>query len=372
MHRREFVAGALAAMATQSVAAAGPAQADGPRLDRMIGQMIMVGFRGDRPGDPRVATVVEQIARSEVGGVLYLRHNLADRHAAVALNRAFAEAGQGAPPLLAIDQEGGRIARLGAAHDFSAFPSARDMAARHRPNKARRLYGQMAAGLREWGFNFNLAPVADLDINPESPAIGALERSYSADPAAVADYVAAFVLAHRAHGVLSAIKHFPGHGSSATDSHEALPDVSASWTRRELEPFGSAIDCGLADAIMVGHLHVGGLQDGDGSEPASLSKRVVTDVLRKELGHQGVVITDDLQMKAVTQHRSFERAVVEAVLAGNDILLFANFEDYDPGLPERVRAILARRAERVPAFGGLIRASYQRILRLKRRLAAVG
>lgn len=337
-------------------------------LEAKIGQMIMVGFRGHAPDDPWVDAVTRQVAEGRLGGVMHLGYNIRDRETTVALNRAFAAASADLPPLIAVDQEGGRVARLTPAHGFAATPSARTVAATMDARAAAETYGRMAEGLAEWGFNVNFGPVVDLDVNPDNPIIGALGRSYSADPAIVGDYAAAFVLAHRARGVLTAPKHFPGHGSSVTDSHLALPDITDSWSRVELEPFRQAVACGLADMVMVGHLHNARLQ-GDSPEPSSLSPAIVRDILRRELGFNGVAITDDLQMEAIAATHTLEETVLRAVAAGNDMLLFANYREPDMDLPDKVIAILATAAMVDPVVAQAIEASHARIVALKARLA---
>ena len=357
----------LAFLAALALFAPQVSRADAPSLEAKIGQMIMVGFRGAAPDDEWVETVKRQIAEGKLGGVMHLGYNIGDKAATVAINRAFSAASPELPPLIAVDQEGGRVARLTPAHGFSATPSARDIAATLDPRGARAAYAQMAAGLTEWGFNVNFGPVADVDVNPDNPIIGALGRSYSADPETVADYASAFVLGHRGYGIATSPKHFPGHGSSAVDSHLALPEITDSWSRIELEPFRELIACGLADMVMVGHLHNARLQ-GDSPEPSSLSPAIVRGLLRGELGFDGVVITDDLQMEAIAATHTLEDTVLRAVAAGNDILLFANYREPDIALPEKVIAILAAAAATDPAVAEAIDASHGRIVALKARL----
>ncbi|OPZ90649.1 MAG: putative lipoprotein YbbD precursor [candidate division TA06 bacterium ADurb.Bin417] len=223
----------------------------------------------------------------------------------------------------------------------------------------------MARLLKEIGFNLNLAPVVDLNINPDSPAIGRKERAFAADPATVVRYASAFIRAHRRAGLLTALKHYPGHGSAAEDSHLGLTDVTATWTAAELEPYRRLIRAGLADAVLTAHVIQAGV---DPDWPASLSTRHLKENLRGKLGFRGVIITDDLQMGAVSRLYSFEEAVVRALDAGSDILLFANYFTPDREAPARAgRAILAAvRAGRLSPER--IDQSYQRVLRFKSRL----
>src|SRR5690606_10098573 len=168
----------------------------------------------------------------------------------------------------------------------------------------------MAATLAEAGINLNLAPVVDVNVNPDNPVIGQLERSFSGDPDVVTEQAKAFIEAHHEHGVLCTLKHFPGHGSSEADSHLGFVDVTNLWSRQELEPFRNLIDAGLADAIMTAHIFNA---NWDSEHPATLSRAVITGILREELGYDGVVITDDMQMGAIRDFYGFEAAVVMSV-----------------------------------------------------------
>jgi beta-N-acetylhexosaminidase len=183
------------------------------------------------------------------------------------------------------------------------------------------------ATLADVGVNLNLAPVVDLNINPKNPAIGALGRAFSADPTLVARDASLEAVAHRARGVRTAIKHFPGLGSATTNTDFGVADVTATWSTKELTPYKSLLGQGLVDVIMAGHLVNGQI---DRSAPASLSRGAVTDLLRTELGWDGAVITDDLQAGAITKAFGAEDALALALDAGNDLLLFANQQVYDP------------------------------------------
>ncbi len=231
---------------------------DAPRLPGLrekIGQMIVVGFLGNDTGDQWFGEVLTQIRQGKLGGVLYLGRNITDRKAVVGMNAAILDAAGDRPPtLIAIDQEGGIVQRLTGRVGFPEIPSARRIATRIDPQAARETYAELARHLREWGFNLNLGPVVDVNVNPANPIIGRLGRAYGADPAVVARYAKAFVQGHREHAVLTAIKHFPGHGSSRGDSHKGLVDVTRSWNRSELKPYETRIRAGSVDFVMTGHI----------------------------------------------------------------------------------------------------------------------
>jgi beta-N-acetylhexosaminidase len=184
------------------------------------------------------------------------------------------------------------------------------------------------------GINLNFAPVVDLNVNPDNPAIGKLDRAFSADPAVVSRAAEIELESHRASGVRTALKHFPGLGSATANTDFGVADVTATWKDRELDPYRDLIGLGLVDLVMVGHLVDGQI---DANAPASLSRATVTDLLRGDLGWDGVVVTDDMQAAAITETFGADDAVTLAIEAGCDLLLFANQQIYDP---ERVLHVI--------------------------------
>jgi beta-N-acetylhexosaminidase len=190
-------------------------------------------------------------------------------------------------------------------------------------------------------------------------------RCFSADPAAVVRHAAEFVRAHRAQGVLTCLKHFPGHGSATGDTHLGLVDVTRTWSERELAPVVDLITAGLCDMVMSAHVFNARL---DAERPATLSRAVLTGLLREKLGFQGVITSDDLEMKAIATHYGLEQSVPAAIEAGVDLLCFGNNLGYDPDIARRVSDILMRAVQsgRIPE--ARIDASCGRILALKRRI----
>jgi len=339
-------------------------------LREMAGQMIVVGFQGDSADVPWPRALAAMIARGEIGGVMYLRANVASLSAVSAMNRQFLEAQPvpGLPPLIALDQEGGQIERLTAAVGFDEIPSAQKVAGSLSPEAAEELYFRMASGVAAVGFNLNFGPVVDLNANPDNPIIARYERAFAAEPAVVVAYAAAFVRGHHRAGVLTALKHYPGHGSSTGDSHDGFVDISDTWTRAELEPYAALIRQGFADMVMTGHLFVRDFAESDADLPASLSARAVQQGLRGDLGFAGVVISDDMEMGAVRQNFGRREAVVRAVMAGTDILLFSNTAEPSLALPGEILDILVSEATSDPAFRARIEQSYARVVALKSRL----
>lgn len=348
------------------VLAASPAAALAETLERMAGQMIMVGFSGTSRADKGVTAVLDDLRSGTIGGVMLLKTNIAGRTALEALTRSFRDAATGPVPFIGIDQEGGAVARLGASTGVPDLPAAETVARTRSVDEARADYAGLARALHALGINLNFAPVVDLKLNPDNPVIAKFGRAFSRDAGVVTDYARAAIDAHRDAGVLTSLKHFPGHGSSDADSHEGLTDISQSWQEEELEPYRRLISEDMADMVMVGHLVARPL-DGTG-KPASLSGPMIEGLLRQDLGFSGVVISDDFEMGAIRKAYSLEETVVAAVEAGVDVLLFSNTLRARGSLGTEIREVLVRHAERDPEFRARIEASYARIVALKDRL----
>jgi beta-N-acetylhexosaminidase len=335
-------------------------------IEQMAGQMIIVGFAGNSVA--KTEALRAEIAAGELGGIMYLKTNISDLDTVKAMNEAFLAANPALPPFTTVDQEGGLVERLTKDVGFPETPSAADIAASMDDVDAGKEYRRMARDLAEVGFNVNFGPVADMNVNPNNPVIARFGRSYGSNAIKVMAYNSAFMNAHHAEGVLTALKHFPGHGSSTTDSHEGFVDISKTWESFELTPYKQLIQRGApVDMVMVGHLYVG--DHGDGADvPSSLSRYWITDVLRGEIGFAGVVITDDMEMGAVLDHFPLEDRIVRAVNAGVDILLFSNTARPRASIADDIRAILVKHAHADPAFAAKIVASYGRIVTLKQKL----
>lgn len=324
-----------------------------------LGQLIMVGFSSTEvsPGLRR------SIEEGKIGGVLLLGKNVRNPQQFARLMADLKAIPAPAPLLIALDQEGGRVVRLSPAKGFPGFPTARIVAQQYSTAEAYALYSQMALMLKDYGVNVNFVPVVDIDINPNSPIIGQLGRSFSADPAMVASYAEQMILAHRAQGIITCAKHFPGHGSATVDSHLGITDVTTSWSSLELSPYRYLLAHQLLDLVMPAHIYN---QAIDQAFPASLSKKHLQGILRGEIGYQGVIISDDLMMGGVTTLFSFEAIVLNALQAGEDILLFSST---DPRLAEKITAVIGRGLADGRLSAAEIRLSLERIKRLKERLA---
>ena len=342
------------------------------RLDLWIGQMLMVGFRGTdlKEGDP----FLQAVSDLHLGGVVLFDRDVPTRSPVrnivssqqvqelTAQLQAVAEV----PLLIAIDQEGGQIARLKARHGFSATPSQAELGRwddQERTRSSAREVGELLASL---GINLNFAPVLDLAVNPDNPIIAALERSYGAEPDRVERHARWTIQEFHRAGVLSAVKHFPGHGASKEDSHLGLPDVTHLWSETELEPFSALLSEQLPDLVMMAHLYSA---QWDETYPATLSDAVITGMLRQQLGFEGVVVSDDMKMGAIAQNYSLEESIELAVKAGVDILLFGNnSSSYDPQIAQKAVNILRDLVESGTLSRDRIEQSYQRISDLKEKL----
>jgi beta-N-acetylhexosaminidase len=336
-------------------------------LRTMIGQMLIIGFPGSSMSEEWPARVAGLISDGEIGGVLLLSGNVQSPAQLRALTGALTKAGGPLKPFIAIDQEGGTVQRLTRYKGFLGLPAAGTVAMTD-PAAAFTLYSRQARELAVEGITVNFGPVVDLNINPDNPIIAKLERSFGDRPEIVTPYARAFIKAHLDAGVLTAAKHFPGHGSSSTDPHRTVANISRSWTKDELAPFKSlAGDYWSVPMIMVGHLVLDGFSDG--GAPTSLSHRAVTEILRNELGYKGLIVTDDLDMAAVRERYGAETAFVKAVAAGNDLIIAANNRVPDSTLVQKVTDAIVAAVGRGEIEFRRIEKSYERILAAKAKLA---
>ncbi|MBW3627363.1 MAG: beta-N-acetylhexosaminidase [Actinobacteria bacterium] len=337
-----------------------------------IGELLMVGFPGTDLDDSD--PILEQVRAGQVGGVVLFDVDVAtgssrNIESPEQLTALIAELQNAAPsPLLvAIDQEGGRVSRLKERYGFPPTLSHQELGERNSLELTRNQARETAGILADVGVNLNLAPVVDVNVDPASPAIGALGRSFSGDPAVVTDHARAMIEAHRSAGVLTAVKHFPGHGSAPGDTHLGFVDVTDTWLPAELVPYRTLVSEGSVDAVMTAHVVNGQL---DAQWPATLSAATIDGVLRNELGFDGVVVSDDLQMGAIVDHYGLETAVRQALSAGVDILLFANNNPraYEPDIAPRVVALVESLVREGALSEERIDESVERVRALKRRL----
>ncbi|GAA3371766.1 glycoside hydrolase family 3 protein [Streptomyces sannanensis] len=344
-------------------------------LEEKVGQLFVMrvyGHSATAPdqadidanlGEIGVRTAAELIAKYHVGGIIYFAwaHNTRDPHQIADLSNGIQRAGLAQPTpvplLISTDQEHGIVARVG--KPATLMPGAMALgagASRADAREAARIAGTELAAM---GITQNYAPVADVNVNPANPVIGV--RSFGADPQAVAALVAAQVQGYQLAGVAATSKHFPGHGDTATDSHYGLPMITHTaeqWERLDAPPFRAAIDVGI-ESIMTAHIVVPALDPSE--DPATLSRPILTGILRERLGYDGVVVTDSLGMAGVRQKYGDDRVPVLALKAGCDQLL------NPPSLDIAWNAVL--RAVRTGELSeARLDQSILRILRLKTKL----
>lgn len=327
-----------------------------------LGRLMWIGFEGTAlEGELR-----RRLSRGEAGGVVLFRRNLPSSAEGTDLSalRALCDelhaegANSGAPLFLSVDQEGGRVQRI--REPAARWPPMYSVGESDDPEKTAREWGQaMGQDLRTWGFDVDFAPVLDVHTNPENPIIG--DRAFSDDPERAAARALAFAEGLRRAGIISCGKHFPGHGDTCTDSHLALPRLDHDLQRLravELHPFAAAVQRDLP-MIMTAHVVFSAL---DPSLPATLSEKVVGGLLRREMGYEGVVVSDDLDMKAIADHYGVGDAAVAAVVAGCDVLLLCRDREHQ----EHAREALIREAEKSRAFRARVAESAARLRALAR------
>mgnify|MGYP002619932719 CR=1 FL=1 len=277
-----------------------------------IAQLLIAGFDGTTLPDH----IERALRERRIGGTVLFRRNIEHPEQVAELNEATWRAAGGERPFIAVDQEGGRVQRL--REPLTVLPPMRTVASCEDADLVAKLGEAVGDELAALGFNLNFAPCADVDSNPDNPIIG--DRAFSADPDIAGRYAGAFAAGLTIAGVIPCAKHFPGHGDTAEDSHLALPTIDASpalLAQRELPPFRALIRARVP-MIMTAHIMIPSL---DPQHPATLSERILGQLLRVELGYDGVVVSDDLEMKAVADHYEVREMVELGLRAGIDIFL---------------------------------------------------
>ena len=296
------------------------------QLKKQIGRMLLVGFPNQYI-NPN-SQIVKDIQKYDLGGVLLFDKFYDDRsktkniRSADQVQRLTRKLQMFTKKelFIAVDQEGGKVARLKPEYGFKETPSAFKVS-QMGVDDVKALYERQSYMLKLAGINLNFAPVVDLSTNPENKVIVGLERSFGSNPNRVSYFAQIMMEEQKKQGITSVLKHFPGHGSSLEDSHQGFVDITNTWSTKELEPYEKLINETQVDMIMTAHVFNKYL---DQKYPATLSYRVNTDILRDKLNYHGLIISDDMQMEAISKHYSTKEAVTLAINAGVDILLFGN------------------------------------------------
>lgn len=331
-------------------------------LDIKIGQMILIGF----PGTTVDSKVLEEVRLGKVGSIIIFEKNIPPTNSFVALKKITWTYQQAAPiPLfIAIDQEGGKVNRLKDKYGFPKSITAAAMGKSPTLDSVQFYSESTATTLAGLGINMNFGPVVDLASNPNNPIIAKHGRAFSANEDSVIVFAKEFIRQHRKHGVLTSLKHFPGHGSSKDDTHLGIADVTNTWEERELKPYKSLIDSGYVDAVMTSHI-VNRKLDKQGN-PGTLSADILDGILRKQLKFKGVIFTDDMQMHAITKHYGLEEAIKLAINGGVDIMTFSNnIQGSDERTVDKVHTIIKTLVTNGQIKRERIDESYKRIINLK-------
>lgn len=339
-------------------------------IDFKIGQMLMVGFRGDDVDSDSI--IVKDVRERYLGGVVLFDYDYTLKSGRNIKSPAQLQRLTGKlqeltpyPLLIAVDQEGGKVSRLNERNGFESTFSAKYIGDVNDLPLTYKQASKIASQLLQVGINLNFSPVVDLDLNPSNKIIGGRERSFSADPNIVTAHAVKFIEAHHERGVLCSLKHFPGHGSSFADSHLGFVDVTETWTPVELKPYENIIRMGLADAVMTAHVFNGRL---DADNCATLSRPIITRLLRGKIGYDGVVISDCMNMQAISDNYNFEEAIKRAIAAGVDIILISNNMVYDENIASRAVGIIKNLVKSGQITLKRINESYERVRKLKGKL----
>ncbi len=347
-----------------------------------IGQMLLIGFDGKKV--TAHSPIVQTIIHNNIGGIILfdydsrtktydkniespkqvkqLNHDLQhySRQGNVTYHRA------PLPLLISVDYEGGEVNRLGEQYGFPSTLSAADIG-KGSIKKAKSNARLMARTLQQAEFNLDFAPVLDVNVNPDNPVIGALNRSFSSDPSIVTDVAGIYSQQFLKHNIQCAYKHFPGHGSSTKDSHLNFVDVTNTWQTYELAPYQELLHAKDACGIVMS-AHIVNRQLDESGLPATLSHHILTDILRHQLGFKGVIITDDMQMNAISKHYGLEQAVVLAINAGADMLIFGNNLSVAPQDPKQLIDLIEANVLSGAINSQRIDEAYEHIVSLKQTI----
>ena len=296
-------------------------------LKEKIGQMIMIGFRGTTAEEN--SNIYKIIKDVKIGGVVLSDYDVpSDSFPRNIINPeqtkkliSDLQKYSANPLFMAVDAEGGNINRLKKKYGFLSILSPEKMGQDKTLETTEKESEKLAEELKNLGFNMNLAPVVDLNINPENPIIGALGRSFSSDPEEVVNHARVFIENHLKNNIITVEKHFPGQGSATKDSHLGIVDVTDTYREEELLPYQKLNNEGLLKIVMTAHIINKKI---DNIYPATLSTAFLQGILRNQIGFKGVIMSDDMQMAAINDNYEFDEAIITAINAGCDIVYFFN------------------------------------------------
>ncbi|MBO7609238.1 MAG: hypothetical protein J6S96_03425 [Muribaculaceae bacterium] len=374
MNRLKYILMVVALMAATIIVDAAEVMPPDSVLRRYAAQMLMVGFRGDEVND--TCDAARYVRDLKVGAIILFdvdltgsatigSRNVTSKERLIKMTRQLHDWAD-YPLIIALDQEGGRVARLKPQYGYQPTVSAAFLGRTDCEDTTRYYAQRIAFEVAQSGVNVNLAPVVDV-FNPNNPGLGKLDRCFSRDTEVIARHAGWFIDEHHKQGVLCALKHFPGHGNALNDSHWGFVDVTNTWQESELEPFQKLIASGDADLIMTAHILNRQL---DPDLPATLSHKVLTELLRDKMGYEGVIVTDDMYMQGIIDNYSVENAIVMAINAGADMICVGNniSTGFEANRPQRLVEVIVSAIKDGRLSLQRIMESNARIARLQRRL----
>ena len=332
-------------------------------VDEMIGQMIILGFKGNSVKSKGFKTVLNQVEKGEIGGVIFFEDNIKNKEEFLKMTTALKNSKAKIKPFISIDMEGGYVLRMNENNGFKNFKSAKEVS-NLTTKEAYKEYSDMAEELAKMNINLNFAPCVDLAINKDS-IIETKERSYSSDPKIVVKYAKEFIKAFDDKKIATSIKHFPGHGSPTGDTHLGFVDATNTYKDEELIPYMELANLKPTQTVMISHLYNKNI---DARFPSSLSYNTIEKFLRIQTDFKGVTITDDLDMGAIRKNYELYEIVPLAINAGENVLLFSNRGNGDDKLAKKINLIIKNELIEGLILPSNILESYKKIIKLKKEI----
>ncbi len=344
-------------------------QQDTAFTDRELGQLLVIGFRGTEINPE--SDITKDIKELNIGGVVLFDYDVESKSYGRNIESddqllklaSSLVAYSSTPPIISIDQEGGQVARLKPSLGFPKTVSAQYLGEIDSEDSTRFYARKTAQEFMVVGVNTNFAPVLDVNTNPQNPVIAKYERSYSSDPLKVAEHAGYVIDEFDVEGILTVLKHFPGLGSSTSDSHLGVTDVTDTWSPDELLPYKILFEEKNINAVMTAHIYNANI---DRDWPATLSPPTINGLLRDSLGFEGVVFSDDMQMEAIRSEYGLETAIEQSLNAGVDILMFGNNLVYEKDIAQKAIDIIQNLIAEGKVTEETIRASLDRVAKLKK------
>lgn len=328
-------------------------------LDEKIGQMIIVGFDGNNIQSLGFKKIQKQLKNGDISGVIYFSKNIQSKNSIKEMNKNLINSSK-TIPFISIDNEGGQIQR----HNFIQNKSAKEISFLDE-KLARDEYQKMANLLNEMGFNLNFAPCVDLELNKDS-IISKKERSYGKNPDIVSKYASIFIEEHNKYNIATSIKHFPGHGSVDGDTHKGFVDSTQTYKKEELLPYINLLQYDEKNMVMVSHVYN---KNFDEKYPASLSNKTINGFLRQKIGFDGIIVSDDYDMRAIRDNYSLKEIVENSINSGINLMIFSgNISKNDKNEVKKIKKIVKQGIKTGAISLENIENSYEKIINLKKSL----